>query len=242
MAYRSSSANSAESSATALTTTVPAGAATDDIAIVCASYDDPSVTFTWDAGFTELYDQTMTADGHRFGCAWKRLTGADSGNYTATINSAPGARGWVVQAALFSGRHTTNPPVGSTIAVNNSGNSSPISVAANGVTAVAGDDLCWIGGLDVTSAGVGNGCAAPTSFTERQDTEGGGGALWSNMSIATWDNVSAGATGTITGTYSLSSGTAGWVAVLIRIPAAGGAAATSIVPLRRPTRFFPRRY
>jgi hypothetical protein len=37
---------------------------------------------------------------------------------------------------------------------------------------------------------------------------------------ATQDNVSAGATGTVAGSFTLSSGTSGYVTVLVRIPAA----------------------
>jgi hypothetical protein len=44
---------------------------------------------------------------------------------------------------------------------------------------------------------------------------------------ATVDNVSAGATGTVAGSFTLSSGTAGYVTTLIRIPAAAGGGAVS---------------
>lgn len=222
MAYRSSS--NTTGSTTTITLPVPTGAATDDIAIIAVNVDNqPHGTWTWPTGFTELAGTNGTAiaspDGHTQAIAWKRLTGADSGNYTITYTNG---NDYVAECALFSGRDTGNPPVAATVATNTSANSSPVSVGSNGVTASDGDDLIWIGGIDVTSSGIGNGCAAPSGYQERQDVELG----WSNLSIATQDNVSAGATGTVTGTYSLASGTAGWIAHLVRIPSSGGGGAS----------------
>lgn len=212
MAYRSSSSTSGAT--TTITVPVPAGAATNDIAILVVSIDNTTHgTITWPSGFTEFYDTELTGpDGHTQGMAWKRLTGADSGNYTITYGNG---NDYVAMCVLFSGRDTTNPPVHN-YASSTSSNTSPISVNATAVTASDGDDMMWVGGLDVTASGAGNGCAAPTNYTECQDVENG----WANASVATRDNVSAGSTGTVTGTYSLSSNAAGWQSSLIRIPAA----------------------
>lgn len=214
MAYRSSSAGS--SGGSPVSTSVPAGAAIDDIAILTINADNANAaTYTWPSGFTEIAASAITHDLHGQAAAWKRLTAADSGTYDVSLSAGNNA---LLIAALFSGRHASDPPV-LTEAINNSGNSSPISVNATGVTAIDGDDLVWIGGLD-TLGSVGNGCAPPSGYTERQDA--GGGADVSNISLATLDDVAAGATGTVTGTYSLTSSTAGWAAYLIRIPVAGG--------------------
>jgi len=215
MAYRSSSSGQGHSDTPS--TTVPTGVATDDIVILTASSDSQSASFTgkWPTGFTELFDSDCSADGQSGGVAWKRLTGADSGSYTLSALSA--SADWVCQAAAFSGRHTTTAPTG-TFAGQNTGQSSPVSINATGFTASAGDDACWIGLPDVTTSGIGNGMAPPTNYTERQDAE----EAWTNLSIATRDNLGAGATGTVTGTFSLTSGTSGWMAYLIQLPAAPG--------------------
>lgn len=217
MAFRSST-NAVGTAVATINIAVPASAATDDIAILVVNIDGTGHgTITWPSGFTLLDNSTVASpDGHTQACAWKRLTGADSGNYTV---SWTGSNDVVGQCDLFSGRHTSNPPVVS-VATDTTANSSPISVNATGVTAVAGDDLMWIGGLDATSNVHSPSCAPPSTFTERQDSVN----LWATLSNATKDNVSAGATGTITGVYT-ETVTAGWLAHLVRIPAAGGAAA-----------------
>lgn len=234
MAYRSST--SAGGSTTTVTVAVPAGAATDDIAILVVGVDEfQAQTITWPSGFTQLGNTLILApDGAILAFAWKRLTGADSGNYTITLSSSTGDH--LAECALFSGRHTTNPPVASTIATNTTANSSPISVDATGLTAVTGDDLLWIGAADTTAGNGGTSWSPPSTFTEQKDDVNAGPTGFCNGSIATKDNVSSGATGTITGTF-IATVTAGWLASLVRIPAA----AVAMSVLDKPRRRFLRR-
>lgn len=227
MAYRSSSSNSGNS--TTPSTAVPSGAAIDDIVFLFATVDDGGGDFAtgdWPTGFTELGEQPLTGDGQTVAVGWKRLTAADTGSYT--FGAVTGvARDWVCQAVCFSGRHTTTAPTISTVATNNSANASPVTVTANGLTAASGDDLLWISGPDLRQTGVTVNHTAPTNYTERQDAT----SAWSSLSCATRDNVGAGATGTVSGSFTISSGTAGWLAWLIAVPAAGGTpASTSGVP------------
>jgi hypothetical protein len=184
--------------------------------------DGTTITLGFPAGFNVFTEVEVTLDGQTISCGWKRLTAADSGSYTITSDSA---LDWVCQAAAFSGRDGQLPPVISANATSNSANASPVSVTANGVTAVTGDDLCWIGALDRSIDGGTVTFAPPTDYTERQDTLNG----WSAQSIATRDNVSAGATGSITGTATLSTGTAGWASWLVRIPVDDGITQPSLV-------------
>lgn len=218
MAYLDSTTGSG--SGASLSCAVPAGVASGDIVVLAATIDAPNpVTFSWPASFTQLANVAVTAENQAVGSAWKRLTGADAGTYTVTTGGVSSE--WILQATAFTGRHATDPPTASS-AQQNTLQSSPVSVNAATVTAVAGDDLCWISGPDVNAGDIGTGHTAPPSYTEREDTENG----WCNLSAATWDNVSAGATGTVTGTFALASGQAGWAAVLVRVPAAAGGGAT----------------
>lgn len=220
-AYRQSTSTS-NSSTTIASCTVPAGAATNDIAIIIVSWDRSDVLpLSYPSGFTELDSATNTLDGEAYGVGWKRLTGADSGSYTFGAIGATSA--YNCHVLLFSGRHTTNNPA-STENINNSGNTSPVSVSATGLTAVAGDDLLYIGGLDLSAAGVLSGFTEPSGYTERQDTCSSNG--WVCIETATIDNVGAGATGTVTGTATLSSDTSAFVSYLVRIPAAAGGGPT----------------
>jgi len=218
MAYRDST--SAIGTSTSCVVAVPTGVQADDIVILVGTVDGSGNTFTgnWPAGFTQFYQTNLTGgDGQQMACAWKRLTGADSGNYTFGSLDA-GAPGWVAQAVAFSGRHTTDAPVATAATDETGDNTTPVSIVASGVTAIAGDDLLWIAAPDVSATGVANGFTAPSSptFVEREDEENG----FSALSIATLDAASAGATGAITGTLALSSGNANWTAYLVRIPVA----------------------
>jgi len=230
-AYRSSSSNSGTS--TTRSCTVPPGVAADDIIIIMLSADGTSSTATngtVPTGFTAFFNNTdVTADSQTVSSAWKRATGADSGSYSFGTSTGAGSN-WMCQAVVLSGRDTGNPPVAGTSSIQNTGQSSPVTVSANGVTALSGDDLVWFSAPDPTATGVVTGHTPPSSYTERQDANNG----WTSMSIATLDAASAGATGTISGTLTLSSNTSGYLSLLIRIPAAGGAVAT---PRRRPLVF-----
>lgn len=219
MAYVDSTTNNGASGS--ISTAVPTGVQSGDIVILAGTNDYVGYDFEGKkpTGFTKLYESGVSADGQTVWIGWKRLTGADSGSYTFTDADNPGA--WVCQAIALRGRHATNPPV-ATENIQNTGQSSPVTITATQVTAVAGDDIVWVSGPDVTSSGIGNGHTAPTDYTEREDAENG----FSNLSMALRENVSAGATGNISGSFALTSGTSGWVAYLVRIPAT---AATTVV-------------
>lgn len=221
MAYKTSGANSG--TGTSVTVTLGAAPADNDIIVMLASMDYPDKTITFPAGFTSLAQGNITGpDGHNYAVAWKRAV--SEGTTFACGGDTDGAD-YTVQVFTFDGRHTVDPPVIGTVTVNTSSNSSPVTVTAPAVTAVAGDDILWIGVADTSGHDIGGAFAAPTDYTERQDTMFG----WNTVSGASRDNVSAGSTGSISGTLTLSSGTSGWASALIRIPAA--AAAGDAVPV-----------
>lgn len=195
---------------------VPADVEADDIVLLICGIDHLDADFQtadWPEGFEELQEANLTLDGHSAALGWKRLTEADAGSYT--FGNLGQSGDWICQAAAFSGRHASDPPV-ATVNTNNDNNTNPVTVTANGVTAVEGDDLLWGSAPDVTLNNVGNGHTPPTDFTERQDAEN----QWANLSIATRDNVSAGATGSVSGTFAITGNGAGWAAFLVRIPVA----------------------
>lgn len=217
MAIRGTATTAGANSSTA-SVAVPTGVQSGDIVILTCTVDrtDIDLTTKWPANFVNINMGTATGDGQRVGAAYKRLTGADSGSYT--LSGLGFATEWICQAIAFSGRHATNNPVAS-LATDSSANTSPVSVNASTVTALSGDDLVMISGPDVSATGVGNGHTPPAGYTEATDAEQG----FSNLSIAYKENVSAGATGTVTASFALTSGNSGWVAFLIRIPSASSA-------------------
>ena len=227
MAYRDSTVGTGSSATPSCA--VPASVAIDDIVILVASIDSSAAVFDtgdFPTGFTRFADTNITADGQSVGIGWKRLTAADSGSYT--FGDVGGSGDWVCEAFAFSGRHTTNAPE-HTAAVQNTGSSNP-SPAATGVTAVEGDDLLMVSALDTAGDASTTLHVAPTNYTEREDTDN----VWTCLAGFTRENVSAGATGTITATTVTSPETAGWAAYLVRIPVASAGGRTT-----KNTRAFP---
>lgn len=210
MAFRSSS--QANSNGTAASWTKPSAAAADDICILFASTDISGKTCSTPTGFTAITALDHTGpDGHTTFAFWKRLDGSEGSTFTATFSGS--ASDWECHAACWSGRDTGNPPVFTETTPNTSANSSPVSIALTGVTALAGDDLAWLSALDPVSLGAWS-HTPPSGFTEATDHS----ASWCANSIAYQDNVSAGATGTITGTGTSAGNTAGFAGWVVRIP------------------------
>lgn len=217
---------------------VPAGVATDDIILLALGVDNSGSTLSthWPSGFTNIADVGLTLDGQRVGMAWKRATGADAGSYTMGSIGGAGNFRYAMGAQAFSGRHTTNNPAISSTSSSNAANASPVTITANGVTALAGDDIVFASLPDVNAADIGNGHSSWSgSFVEKIDVEGdaGAGNGWANLGVAVWENASAGATGSQTTSFALTSGASGWAAWLVRIPAAaaGGGATQQTLSL-----------
>lgn len=223
MAYRSS-ASATGTNATTLTCPVPAGVQANDIVVLLCTCDISSADFTgkFPTGFTMFSQGTVTTDGQKSALGWKRLTGADTGSYTVTIANT--GSNWAIAAIAFSGRATASDPAASAANINNTGQASPATVSATGVTALAGDDLCWAGAPDLTLSGATAMTTTPPSgYTLREDASRS--FAWAEL--ASQDSVGAGATGTVSGSASWSGGgTAGRIAWLVRIPAASAAAYT----------------
>lgn len=219
MAYRSSTASTASSSST-LSTSVPSGVQAGDIVLLLVGYDDVAGTVTsWPTGFEAFSgasDVNLSNDGHSVALAWKRLTEADAGSYSVTLSVTP--IDGIIIAAAWSGRHLTDPPV-TTVASSSAANASPVSVAATGLTAAAGDDLAFMASSDCNMNTTAHAWSPPSGMTEAQDVVAN---QWSSGTAAYQDAVSAGATGDKTGTLTLTGvgATAGWAAFLIRLPAA----------------------
>lgn len=209
MAYRSSTKGTGLSASAS--TVVPTGVAAGDIIILLISVDNEPTTFTWPSGFTQLDSQINTGDGQTDAIAWKRTTGADTGSYAVTISVSTD---WALTALAWSGRDASNPPVNATAHVDNTTSS---TISSNAVTALTGDDLAYLAGLDTSSSGTLT-WTVPTGFTSEQNAVQGN---FCNTQAATKDNVAAGST-SASGSVSGSQSHVGSVCWLVRIPASGG--------------------
>ena len=213
MAYRDST--TASGSSTTPSTAVPAGVKIGDIVILIASTDASAAAFDtgdFPTGFTRFVDDTLTGDGQSIGIGWKRLTAVDSGSYT--FGNVGANAEWVCQAFAFSQRHATSAPVIGASALDSTLSNTPQAPAANGVTAVEGDDLLWMCAPDVDTTGTyASWSVVPTNFTNVEEQENG----FSVLLGAYRNNVAAGATGTITGEFTHMN-LSGWGCWLVRIP------------------------
>jgi hypothetical protein len=211
MAYRDSTVNSGNS--TTPSVAVPTCAIGDIMLLACTLDGLPNYEVgDWPTGFTELGEFQLTFDTQGIAVGWKRLTVVDSGTYTFGVLGGTGD--FVCQAFSFSGRHATDPPTISTVAGNDAGVASPVTVTANGVTAVQGDDLFHLMASDLNATGIGGTFTAPTNFTLGEGLLFG----WAGLAGSYRNNVSAGATGSIAGSFTLSSGLSAWAGWTVRIP------------------------
>lgn len=217
MALRSSSSvNSGSGFTNTLTVSAPSGVAQNDIVILAwQNGASATSTVTWPSGFTELVNASGTTAGTTYRIAWKREGASPPSSYTVSSSTTDYC---VLIAAAYANRSTTAAPTYQ-LTVQSTGQVSPISINAGGVTAAAGDDIGWFVGVTASGGSSLSASAftAPTNYTLRQDSHC---AAYHTSGFASRDNVSAGATGTLTGGWSYSSVNSNyWQAVVIAIPA-----------------------
>lgn len=156
--YRSSSSSGASDSfAASRNVPVPTGAAAGDIAIlVLEQWESANPTVTWPTGFTQCVN--MVSGSQKLKAAWKRLTGADTGNYTITWTGSQWNQG---QCILITGAVTTGDPIGANVNTA-SGSTSTVPTTTLTVADAAGFVHLVANENSATKT-------PPTSFTEVQD-------------------------------------------------------------------------
>ena len=224
MAFRSSALGSSAAGGTI--TATPAGAAVDDYLSGIVATDSGSLTPTSPTGWVERVNNDQGApDGARFRFADKIAVGSDS----FTWDAKDSGNSYVINSAN-SGRNTSTPRTANTGEQNTTANASPVAVSHTGVTAANGDDVLVYMQLDQTAGVATWNFSQITNYTERQDDT----ALdWVTVAMDSRDNVSAGATGALDSTATLTAGTgnAGWGVIVVAIAAsAGGATQAKIWP------------
>lgn len=225
MAYRSSEIGT-PANATSHTVAVPTGLTNGDKVNIFFIEEAASTAATSvPTGFT-LAEEVDVASGFRalhISRWWKDITNAagegSGGNYTLTFGSA--AIGYAITVA-HSGRATG----AGTAAETNDGaaGASVLNVALTGVTAASGGDVIWLGGVapddDVDIFSITSSQTAPTNYTSREESNN----LWRIGMLATRDNVSSGATGTLTGTCTYTNaGTATFGGMVVTMAASASA-------------------
>lgn len=197
--------------------TVPTGVIANDIVLLFVNFDASAgnITAVMPSGFAALEtEKALGPDGGRGLVCWKRATGSDSGSYTFGVVGA--SNDWTCQCIAFSGRSTSSSPVVNSTN-NTASNASPVTATVPTTTAVLGDDLVAFNIPDVNATGIFNVYTShPSGYTNGVTQEQG----FANSAVDYLQNSAAGATGTSTFVFSLTSGASGWYAGRVRIPSA----------------------
>lgn len=178
---------------------VPAGTAAGKVALLHL-YIENTDTITWPSGFTECASSPVVVTGakaHNHHVAWKRLTGADSGTYAMSWTTSAYRE---AVATLYSGCATTGTPLEVLGAALNAADSTT-TPAVSGATGGPDRLLVWSG----TNWNEGA-WTAPGSYTKRS-----GEPATAALACATLAQTTQGATGSVTGTCSVASASAGFL-------------------------------
>lgn len=217
MAFRSS-AFTVFTGASSGAATMPAGVVAGDWLVAFLSIDNVAVDATGPTGWSQVAGSPIhnSAPDSQSAQCWTRLAnGNEASERTWTGMSATVDQAIIV--AAFSGRGTGTPLVQTT--QNTTANASPVAAGNTGITALEGDDIasCWLGDSNGVTGWTG---VAPSNYIEREDRD----TIWVPQYLATRDGVAAGATGTLTMTWTNVGNTTGWAGFVLAIPAGGAGA------------------
>ena len=201
--YRTSSISAGNAYVTSVNVPVPTGAASGDVALVCLSmWETANPTVTPPTGFTLV--TTVVNSEMKLKLFWKRLTGADTGNYAFSWTGSQWTDG---QAILITGAVATGDPIGTQFS---SSTGSTTAIGSISTTSVGQPFLAQFSVNDSSATGT-----PPTGFTEVQDQP----YNRTNYRIpgTTGSQTASGATLSVSTAYS---------AILVAVePAAGGSPA-----------------
>lgn len=164
IALRSSSASgTSDTNGTSCVVPVPAGAQAGDIALLAMehwdTFDGTGITFP--AGFTVVINGQFSGNREKLYVAWKRLTGADTGNYTVTWTGNQWNMG---HCLMLSGGLASGNPIESSNSNLSTGTSLP-SMAV--VAAAPGDFMAHF--IANQNSGSGTPPTGPVAMTEVLD-------------------------------------------------------------------------
>lgn len=191
----------------------PTGTVADDYMVAVISVDGGARTITPPAGWTQLaLVQKTTGDQQTMGVYGKRAGGSEGANYAFTVSG--GAGGGAIVG--YSGVDTTTAIDVTASTAESTGGTSPVTVAASSVTTVTANAMVlWIAATDQGANNpISAGFTPPTGFTERVDNSS---YDWTTFTVAEKGFASAGATGSVSGTFSASSGSHGYIAALVAL-------------------------
>jgi len=226
MTTRSSTSTTiANGSGTAITGAAPSGTTAGDRLLAWIVQDTATtISAPGGEGWTKLADANTTAPADiQTAALFEKKSSSGSETYAFT---STGTQRAIIQVVALSGRHSTTAATVSTPTVNTGANATPVSVTLTGLTAATGDDLLWFGEIDQSNQGDFWSFGSLSGFSVQQNAANGD---WISSATFNQDNVSSGATGSLTATATRTSGsgTASWSGLVVAIPAGASGPAVS---------------
>ena len=202
--------------------------ASGDRAWAVYSQDVNGQTITPPTGWTQRVDLDLTGPDQETILVFTKDAVCTGSETSATWTTSATYEGQII-IVVESGRDSATSPLSATGTPTKStaSNASPISTSAGGVTALASDDLRYVVGLDPTSGTAGT--YALSSVTAGFSKIVEDSCAWNSVAIWGKDAVSAGATGTVSGTAT-GGASAGYAAVLLAFKAGAATAASDVIP------------
>lgn len=213
-AYGSIGAELVAGTSTAANVPVPSGMAANEIALTFL-YVETTQAVTPPSGHTAAFDSPVVVTGtqaHNLHVFWHRATGSESGTYDYTIAAG---LAWRFGIALrFTGCVTSGDPFEVTASAIKTVTNSSITQAVSDTT--TGTDRLWV--WSASAFFERTLISAPSGFTERADVADGVA-----IAVDTKDQAAAGASGSLTGTWSGNTASASWLGALKPVEAAAPA-------------------
>lgn len=204
MAWRGSAGATSPSAATTLAVTFPVTANAGDVIVLHVSSGGSStLTFTCSGYSTVpgLSNVGYIGASGTLGALYKVAAGGET---AATVTKSSTADFMALQCNIFSGRNTTTPFTGASTSAAQFG-SSPQSIACGTITAAAGDDLLFLTGEGNNVSNVSQTLTAPSGFSNVLNTFSAVANV-PGANSCNQTNISAGATGTKTGSIAFTGG------------------------------------
>lgn len=187
-----------------ITVDKPTGTAAGDILVFIVGRDWATENVTPpDFSWTKNYSSSMTSpDGEGFAVFTKTAGASEPSSYTFTSTSQTNTA--AILAAYRADLSVAGINVLGALTTDTSNNVSPITVTAAGVTTtVPNTRLLWFAGANPNASGIISGFTAPSGMTERAETSAVVG--WSRVVLADEEIPTVGATGSRSGTLTLSN-------------------------------------
>lgn len=219
MSYRSSS--KANVSATTCTPAAPAGYVAGDVLVALATNNSATGVIAFPSGWTQVRsDSGAINDGLTASWGWTIATGTDSFSWHLT-----GTRDFGVIVAAYTGINVSSPIDISSVNGPVAAASSPVSTTGTGVTTAGLDDVIHlVSGAPSGGFSAGGSWAAPSAMTLRQSSPFTGTGGFAMGALSDFTQTSSGATGSQVGTWTDAGSTFGYIAYLVALTPAGGAA------------------